>query len=192
MSEGRFIITTTLEGYINALKPSGKFNNCSITFRIPEENLAKFDRGYEKAIAAAKNKQNGKRYTEELPKWDEEGVVKYSYGGDSSNPMFPWLDSDGIPIDLETQIWKGTTVRLIIDLRPYVYATKVGCSFKVRGAQIIKLVSSGGSDSGGLDETEVATLFGKVAGFKSNSPSFEPSEDPGDGPTGYADDELPF
>jgi hypothetical protein len=62
----------------------------------------------------------------------------------------------------------------------------------VRGAQIIKLVSSGGSDSGGLDETEVATLFGKVAGFKSNSPSFEPSEDPGDGPTGYADDELPF
>lgn len=192
MSEGRFIITTTLEGYINALKPSGKFNNCSITFKIPEENLAKFDRGYEKAIAAAKSKQNGKRYTEELPKWDEEGVVKYSYGGDSSNPMFPWVDSDGIPIDLETQIWKGTTVRLIIDLRPYVYATKVGCSFKVRGAQIIKLVSSGGSDSGGLDETEVATLFGKVAGFKSNSPSFEPSEDPGDGPTGYADDELPF
>jgi hypothetical protein len=192
MSEGRFIITTTLEGYINALKPSGKFNNCSITFRIPEENLAKFDRGYEKAIAAAKNKQNGKRCTEELPKWDEEGVVKYSYGGDSSNPMFPWVDSDGIPIDLETQIWKGTTVRLIIDLRPYVYATKVGCSFKVRGAQIIKLVSSGGSDSGGLDETEVATLFGKVAGFKSNSPSFEPSEDPGDGPAGYADDELPF
>ena len=192
MSEGRFIITTTLEGFINALKPAGKFNNCCISFKIPEEDIPKFDRAYEKAIAAAKSKQNGKRHTEELPKWDEEGLVKYSYGGDSSTPMFPWVDSDGNPIDLDTPIWKGTVARLIVDLRPYVYATKVGCSFKVRGAQIIKLVSSGGSDSGGLDETEVATLFGKVAGFKADSPSFEPSEDPGDGPSGYADDELPF
>lgn len=192
MSEGRFIITTTLEGYINALKPSGKFNNCSISFKIPEEDLPKFDRAYEKAIASAKNRMAGKRHTEELPKWDEEGLVKYSYGGDSSSPMFPWVDTDGAPIDLETQIWKGTVVRLIIDLRPYVYATKVGCSLKVRGAQILKLVSSGGSDSGGLDEVEVANLFGKADGFKVGSPNFEPSEDPGDGPAGYDDDDLPF
>jgi hypothetical protein len=192
MSEGRFIITTTLEGYINALKPSGKFNNCSISFKIPEEDLPKFDRAYEKAIAAAKNRMAGKRHTEELPKWDEEGLVKYSYGGDSSSPMFPWVDTDGVPIDLDTQIWKGTVVRLIIDLRPYVYATKVGCSLKVRGAQILKLVSSGGSDSGGLDEAEVANLFGKADGFKTGSPSFEPSEDPGPGPADYDDDDLPF
>jgi hypothetical protein len=191
MSEGRFIITTTLEGYINALKPSGKFNNCSISFRIPQEDLPKFDAAYEKTIAVAKNKASGKRVSEELPKWDEDGLVKYSYGGDSSNPMFPWVDTDGLPVDLDTQIWKGTVVRLIVDLRPYFYATKVGCSFKVRGAQIIKLVSSGGSDSGGLDESAVADLFGKVEGFKASSPSFEPSEDPGDGPSDYSDD-LPF
>jgi len=42
--------------------------------------------------------------------------------------------------------WKGTVVRLIVDLKPYVYATKVGCSFKVKGARVIKLVGSGGSD----------------------------------------------
>lgn len=194
MSEGRFIITTTLEGYINALKPSGKFNNCTISFKIPAEQIPEFDKAYEKAIAVGKNKAAGKRVSEELPKWEENGLVKYSYGGDSSSPMFPWVDTDGNPIDLDTQIWKGTVVRLIIDLRPYFYATKVGCSFKVRGAQVVKLVSSGGSDSGGLDKTEVANLFGKVDGFKADSPNFEPTEDPGDGPAGYTDDDedLPF
>lgn len=191
MSEGRFIITTTLEGYINALKPSGKFNNCSISFKIPETDLPKFEVAYGKAIAVAKNKASGKRHTEELPKWDESGLVKYSYGGDSSNPMFPWVDTDGVPVDLDTQIWKGTVVKLIVDLRPYFYGTKIGCSFKIRGAQILKLVSSGGSDSGGLDETEVAALFGKADGFKASSPSFEPAEDPGPGPADY-DDDLPF
>jgi hypothetical protein len=192
VSEGRFIITTTLEGYINALKPAGKFNNCTISFRISEEDLPKFDKAFQKGVALKKSELGGKRCLEELPKWDEEGLVKYSYGGDASSPMFPWVDTDGVPIDLETQIWKGTVVKLIIDLRPYAFGTKVGCSLKVRGAQILKLVSSGGSDSGGLDEAKVAALFGKTDGFKTDSPAFEPSEDPGPGPSDYEDDDLPF
>lgn len=192
MSDGRFIITTTLEGYINALKPSGKFNNCTIGFRIPEEVIPEFDAVYEKALEWGKNKLAGKRFTCELPKWDEEGLVKVSYGGDSSAPMFPWVDTDGVVIDPDTPIWKGTVVKLIIDLKPYVYASKIGCSLKVKGAQVLKLVGSGGSDSGGLDETSVAALFGKADGFKTGSPSFEPAEDPGNGPASYADDEIPF
>ena len=192
MSDGRFVITTTLEGYINALIPSGKFNNCSISFRIPEEELPKFDAVYEQALEWGKNKMGGKRFSAELPKWDESGLVKVSYGGDSNSPMFPWVDTDGVPVDLATQVWKGTVVKLIIDLRRYVFGAKVGCSLKVRGAQIIKMVSSGGSDSGGMDETEVAALFGKTEGFKTGSPSFEPSVDPGDGPVGYDEDDVPF
>lgn len=192
MSDGRFIITTTLEGYINALKPSGKFNNCTIGFRIPEEELPKFDAVYEQALEWGKNKMAGKRFTAELPKWDESGMVKVSYGGDSSTPMFPWIDTDGVPVDIDTQVWKGTLVKLIVDLKPYVFGSKVGCSFKVRGAQILKLVSSGGSDSGGLDEDGVAALLGKSEGFKSGSPSFEPATDPGDGPTDYDLDDVPF
>ena len=39
MSDTRFIITTSLEGYINALVPGGKFNNCTIGFKVPEEYL---------------------------------------------------------------------------------------------------------------------------------------------------------
>ena len=190
MAENRFIITTTLEGYINALKPSGKFNNCTISFRIPEDELSKFDACYEQCIAWGKNKMAGKRFTEELPKWQEDGLVKISYGGEEGAPMFPWVDTDGVAVDVDTPVWKGTVVRLIIDLKPYVFGTKVGCSFKVRGAQILKLVGSGGSDSGDLDLDDVAALFGTSNGFKAGSPSFKPNEEPAD-ESGY-DDDIPF
>jgi hypothetical protein len=112
MSDNRFVFATTLEGYINALVPSGKFNNCTIGFRIPDELIPKFDEQYENALEWGKNKLAGKRSTAELPKWDESGFVKLSYGGDSNNPMFPWVDTDGQPIPLTTQIWKGTKVRM--------------------------------------------------------------------------------
>ena len=186
MSDLRFVITTTLEGYINALVPSGKFNNCTIGFRIPDDYLDKFEASYNQALELGKNKMAGKRFTAELPKWDEEGMVKVSYGGDSTSPMFPWVDTDGVPIDLDTQIWKGTVVKLIVDLKPYVFAQKVGCSVKVRGAQVLKLVSGSGSDSGGLDDTGVAAIFGKTEGFKASSPSFEPNL------VGYNSDDVPF
>jgi hypothetical protein len=39
MSDTRFIITTSLEGYINALVPSGKFNNCTIGFKVPDAEV---------------------------------------------------------------------------------------------------------------------------------------------------------
>ena len=191
MTDGRFIFTTTLEGYINALIPSGKFNNCSISFRIPEELLPSFDEQHDKCLAWGANKLNGKRHEKALPKWDEDGLVKVSYGGDSSAPMFPWVDTDGNPVDLNTQIWKGSVVKLIVDLKPYVYGNKAGSSLKVRGAQVIKLVSSGGgSDSGELEAEDLAALFGKSEGFKTGSPNYRP---PADADLGEEDeDDVPF
>jgi len=178
MTDGRFIFTTTLEGFINALKPSGKFNNCSISFKIPFDLIQGFEEQHEKCLAWGANKLNNKRHEKALPKWDEEGTVKFSYGGDSNHPMFPWVDTDGAPIDLDTPIWKGTVVRLIIDLKPYVYSNKAGSSLKVKGAQVIKLVSSGGGiDAGDLETEDVAALFGKSEGFKSSSPNYKPPQD---------------
>lgn len=189
MSDNRFIVTTTLEGYVNALKPSGKFNNCTFSFSLSKSDMEKFDAAYERAMEWGETKMVGKRFTKELPKWDESGLVKYSYGGDAKNPMFPWVDTDGVPLDIDTQIWKGTVVKLIVDLKPYVYSTKVGCSLKVKGAQVIKLVSSGGSDSGGLELEDVASLFGTTDGFKLGSPSFEPSPQEADDED---DNDIPF
>ena len=189
MSE-RFTISTTLEGYVNALKPAGKFNNCCFSARLSKEDMGKFDEVYERAMAWGHNRLAGKRSTEELPKWDDEGAFKYSYGGESNNPMFPWVDTDGQPIDPDTPIWKGTNVRLIVDLKPYTMATKIGLSFKVRGAQVIKLVGPGGSDSGELSAEDVAGIFGTTDGFKSSSPSFEPNADALGSTT--VEDDLPF
>ena len=186
----RFTINTTLEGYVNALKPSGKFNNCCFSARLSKEDMAKFDEVYERAMAWGHNRLSGKRCTEELPKWDESGAFKYSYGGESNNPMFPWVDTDGQPIDLDTPIWKGTNVRLIIDLKPYTMATKIGLSFKVRGAQVLKLVGPGGSDSGDLSAEDVASIFGTTDGFKASAPAFEPNDE-AIGST-ITDDDLPF
>lgn len=192
MSDNRFVFATTLEGYINALVPSGKFNNCSIGFRIPDELIPKFDEQYENALEWGKAKLAGKRSTAELPKWDESGFVKLSYGGDSNNPMFLWVDTDGQPIPLTTQIWKGTKVRLIVDVKPYVFTTKIGLSFKVRGAQIISLSSGNGYDSGDISDDDVAAIFGSVDGFKVGSPNFQPSptEDGKEG--GDYSTDLPF
>lgn len=190
MADGRFIFTTTLEGYINALKPSGKYNNCSISFKIPSDLLTEFDAQHERCLAWGANKLDGKRHEKALPKWEEDGTVKVSYGGESTSPMFPWVDTDGNPVDLDTQIWKGSVVKLIIDLKPYVYAQKVGSSLKVRGAQVIKLVSSGGgSDAGELESEDVAALFGKSEGFKTNSPNYKP---PADLDEDDEDDDVPF
>lgn len=188
----RFIITTQLEGYINALKPGGKFKNCTIGFSIPEADLPKFDAVYQKGLEWGAAKMAGKRHTQELPKWDEAGFMKISYGGpDTSHAMFPWVDTDGVPVPVDTDVRAGTTVKLILDLKPYVYGNKVGLSVKVRGAQILSLVSGNGTDSGELAAEDVAALFGTADGFKAGAPNFQPSED-AEVSTISDDDDLPF
>jgi hypothetical protein len=191
MSEGRFIFTTKLEGYINALRPAGKFKNCCISFKIPDELLPEFDAQHEKCLAWGANKLNGQRHEKALPKWDESGTVKYSYAGEETPPMFPWIDTEGQPIDLDTQIWKDTVVRLIVDIRPYVFGKKAGSSLKVKGAQVIKLVSNGnGSDAGELGTEDVAALFGTTEGFKASFPNYQPPEDTDLGEDD--EDDIPF
>lgn len=198
MSENRFIITTTLEGYINALRPGGQYDNCTISFKIPPAELTEFDECFEKCIAYGVKTLKAKKISDRkieksVPKWEENGLVKYNYAGDKQPPMFPWVDAKGEPIDRGISIWKGTVVRLIIDLKPYIYGNKVGCSFKVRGAQIIKLVSSGGgSDSGDLSDEEVTTLFGEVEGFSQDDPNFNPPDPDEEGGSEEGDEEIPF
>lgn len=191
MADNQYIFTTTLDGYINALKPSGKFSNCSIAFRIPDDVLDRLDKQHEKCLEWAADKFNGKRHEKALPKWDEDGLVKYSYNGKECAPNFPWIDTKGNPIPLDTDIRSGTVVRLIATVKPYVYGNKGGSSFKILGAQVIKLVTAGGSDQGGLDAEAVANLFGETDGFSIDDPSFKPNPEEVEGDSDE-DDEIPF
>ena len=168
----RFVINTSLEGFTIALKPSGQYNNCTIGFKIPKAELPAFDESFESGLKWAESKAAGKRVSRELPKWDEEGMVRINYGGDDRAPMFPWVDTEGKELDLDTDIRKGTKVRLIVDLKPYHYGNKVGVSFRVKGAQVLELVSGNQvADSGDLTADDVFGVLGATPGFKQSEPN---------------------
>jgi len=171
-----YIITTRLKGFINALKPGGKFDNCSIGFTIPANDLPYFEERYEAALKWGANKLNGKRHEKALPKWEEDGSVKYGYNGKDSAPTFLWVDAKGKPLDLSLDIREGTLVKLALTTKPYVYGNKVGMTLRVVGAQVIKLVTAEGSDGGQLDENELAELFGTTEGFDQEDTQYTPSQ----------------
>jgi hypothetical protein len=166
MSDNLLIVTTELEGFINALRPSGKFNNCTISFRLSPEDLEIFDAKYQAGLAWGAKQLDGKRHTQELPKWEEDGFIKYSYGkadpepGFTSKPSFLWVDADNKPIPLDTPLRAGTVVQLAIDLKPYIFGTKVGLKFTIKGARVLKAVLLGQAVDVEVDESNVADIFG--------------------------------
>lgn len=196
-----YVIQTRLEGYINAFKPAGKFNSCGFSFTIPEQDLAHFEGEYEKALAYGATKFAGKRHEKALQPWDEEGFVKYQYGGSEKDKdtgvekprkagLFVWVDSKGVPVrDLDLR--EGSVVRLAITVKPYIFGNKVGLSLRVVGGQILKAVTGSGSDAGTLDEAEVAGLFGEVEGFDQSDPQYRPNEEEPEGGE-EGDGEEPF
>lgn len=178
----RFTIETTLEGYVSVGEPGGKYNNMTMAFRIPADRLPELEADYESAIEWAKTKVGSGRVTVEPQKWDEEGLVKYTFGGDNGKPDFPFVDCDGdiLSREVRASIRKGTKVRLIINLNGYPYGNKVGCSFKVLGAQVLELNSGAVTDSGSLSDEEVVELFVKnykASGYKAAEPSPRKSEE---------------
>ena len=85
MTRNRYIFESVIDGYVNVYEPSGKFNNCAFSFCIPDEVLGRCETDRQELLEWAKLKApNPKRCEVALPKWDEEGLVKYSYGGDTN------------------------------------------------------------------------------------------------------------
>ena len=184
----RYTFETELEGFINVDKPSGKFNNCCFGFRLTPEVLEKAESDREGLLAWAKTKASG-RVGLNPAKWDDEGLVKFSYGGDTGRDAPVFVDAEGTVLEeaVRASIRKGTKVRLIVDQTPYWKPT-VGTTIKVRGVQVLKLVSGAVADSGDLSEDDVIALFQKSAGFKQAAPAprrAEPVADPVDEDAAY-------
>ena len=183
----RYIFNTTLEGFINVAEDSGKFNNRTFAFKIPAAELEKVNADRAELIDWIKSKDN-KRLAEGLPSWDDEGLVKYTYGaGDGSRKPKPepiFVDADGEVCSKETlrSVRKGTKVRVILQQKPYAMGT-FNTSVLVVGVQIIELASGNGAvDSGDLSVDDVASMFGKVDGFKASEPAVRKAENTvGDG-----------
>lgn len=175
------LIKTKLEGYIRIDEPGGKYENCCFSFRLNDQQLALLTEHYNRAIDWAKAKVNG-RMEVALPKWEEDGLIKYSYAGPESNcPMFAFIDNDGEPLDKQaaSRIREGTEVVLALAVKPYVFGKKGGLSLKVLGGRVLQPVFYGEEQP--IDNGAVRDV---LMGFQS----------PGDeeAPTESEADDLPF
>jgi hypothetical protein len=180
MTNNRYTFETTLEGFVNVGEPSGKFQNCCFSFRIPAEVLkGQVEPDRAELLEWAASKGTTKRTND--PKWDEEGLVKYTYNqqeeGVTKLPEVVFVDTDGDIIPLETRkgIRKGTKVVLIVQQKPYT-KPKLGTKLIVLGAQVLELNSGQVVDSGDLAQEDVAALFGKRDGVKLSAPNVVAAE----------------
>ena len=171
----RYTFNTTLDGYINAGEPGGKFNKMSFSFQIPPDVLEEVEADYEALIEWAKSKvPNPNRVTINRRLWDEDGTVKYGFGGESNRPDIVFIDTEGQILDKATRssIRRGTKVRIICDQKPYT-KPNLGTTLKVLGVQVIELVAGSVADSGEMTTDDVISMFSStpVTGFKASSPS---------------------
>ena len=171
MSKNRYVFSTTLEGFINLVEPSGRYNNCCFKFTLPSDVMAEAEKDREELLAWIETKVTG-RVALNFPKWTEDGLVSYTFDGDTGRARPVFVDSNGDPVDLSVlkTVAKGTKVKIICQQVPYTKPAK-GTTLKVLGVQIIELVTSNGaSDSGTLSTEDVVAMFGTTEGFKASEP----------------------
>lgn len=167
-----------LEGYQAVLKPS-KFGY-SLGAIVDSALIEVLEKDRVEALKWCESKLNNpKRSTLKPEPWeevsDDQYKVKFSWNEDTCPPI---VDSEGTPItDLNTPIYGGSKVKLAFRQKPYVLKDKVtyGTKLVLVGVQVIALNSSAGVDTGDLDQTEVAALFGQTKGYKSNDPNVTPA-----------------
>ncbi len=174
MSKNRYVIDTVLEEFVNVYKPSGKYNNCCFGFRIPEKILPQAEKDREELLKWGRSKlDNPSRTGLNPPKWDDTGLVKYSYLGETRRPAPVFVDTNGDPLDESVlkSIRSGTKVKLIVQQTPYTKPS-LGTTLKVLGVQVIQLSTGNGAvDSGDLSVDDINQIFGKSDGFKQSSPA---------------------
>ena len=180
----RYKFSAVLEGFINVYEDSGKFNNRTFAYTIPDDVLQQVIADREELLTWARSKASG-RVQEAMTPWDDAGLCKYTYGeGDGSRKGKPepvFVDTNGDPVDKAVlmTVRKGTKVNLIVDQKPYAMGPNIGTSMRVIGVQIVELVSGNGAvDSGTLSVKDVASMFGTVEGFKGSDPAVRDEREP--------------
>ena len=163
-----------LEGYQAVLKPS-KFGY-SLSAIVDKEIVDKLEEDREESIKWAQSKlKNPKRSTLKPEPWEEvsdgQYKVKFSWNEEAKPPV---VDTEGTVItDTSTPLYSGSRVKLAFKQKPYILRDGVtyGTSLKLVGVQVVSVGSSAGVDTGDMDETEVAALFGQTKGFKTSEPN---------------------
>ena len=158
-----------LEGFQAILEP-GKFGY-SLSAVVDASVVDTLETERTDVLKWAESKlKNPKRATLKPTPWEEvaEGKykLKFSWNEEKRPPV---VDTEGTPVtDTKTPLYGGSTVKLGFYQKPYILRDGVtyGSSLKLVGVQVVELnKEAAGTDSGDLNETEVADLFGKTDGF---------------------------
>ena len=170
----QYVFPTVLEGYINVYQDSGKYENRTFSYKIPDDIIDQVKKDREELLKWVDSKiDNPKRVALNPEPFDEEGLCKYSYSDTDKKPIPVFVDTEGQPLsesDLQN-LRRGTEAILIVNQTPYTKPAK-GTSLKVVGVQVTKLVTgSGASDSGDLSVDDVNAIFGTRKGYKASSPT---------------------
>ena len=162
-----------LEGYQAILEP-GKFGY-SLSAVVDSSVVDELETERADVLKWAESKlKNPKRATLKPTPWEEVAdgkyKLKFSWSEDRRPPV---VDTEGTPLtDTKTPLYGGSTVKLGFYQKPYILRDGVtyGSSLKLVGVQVVELnKEAAGTDSGDLNETQVADLFGKTSGFKTTA-----------------------
>ena len=162
-----------LEGFQAILEP-GKFGY-SLSAVVDASVVDPLETERTDVLKWAESKlKNPKRATLKPTPWEEvaEGKykLKFSWSEDKRPPV---VDTEGTPVtDTKTPLYGGSTVKLGFYQKPYILRDGVtyGSSLKLVGVQVVELnKEAAGTDSGDLNETEVADLFGKTDGYTASA-----------------------
>ncbi len=170
----------TLEGFQAILSPS-KFGY-SLSAVVDESLIDQLETERTDVLKWAESKlKNPKRSTLKPEPWEEvsEGKYKIKFSWNAENRP-PVVDTEGTPVtDEKTPLYGGSTVKLGFYQKPYILRDGVtyGSSLKLVGVQVVSVKGQAGIDTGDLDATEVAELFGNTSGFKASDPNVTPSTD---------------
>ena len=163
-----------LTGFQAVMKPS-KFGY-SLSAVVSQDVVDKLEVDRVESLKWAESKlDNPRRSTLKVEPWEEvaEGQykVKFSWNEQSRPPI---VDTEGtVIVDENTPIYSGSLVKLAFYQKPYILKDKVtyGTSLKLVGVQLISVNGSAGVDTGDMDATDVAELFGKTKGYKISEPN---------------------
>ena len=164
----------TLEGFQAVLAPS-KFGY-SLAAVVGEDIISVIEEERTDVLKWAESKlKNPKRSTLKPEPWEEVSKgkykIKFSWNAENRPPV---VDTEGTQItDEKTPLYGGSTVKLGFYQKPYILRDGVtyGSSLKLVGVQVVSVKGDAGVDTGDLDATEVAELFGNTSGFKTADPN---------------------
>ena len=171
----------TLEGFQAILAPS-KFGY-SLSAVVDTDVVDKLDTERSEVLKWAESKlKNPKRSTLKPEPWEEVSKdkykIKFSWNEENRPPV---VDTEGTQLtDTNIPLYAGSTVKLGFYQKPYILRDGVtyGSSLKLVGVQVVSVKGEAGVDTGDMDVSAVAELFGKSTGYKATEPNIIPDTTP--------------